>query len=163
MNVNQKAFANVTITVIRNKNPPIFTQNVYTGSLWEKATLPYYPLSTLVSATDADGVSLVCPLQHTLGLYYTALFGIPAMKSQKKYKIGLQIVECRSENTLFCAYCFNIFMGLQTNTHILFGFAICSAAIYKQCIYLNDVPHLNYRQIYYICDDISRSDVIVET
>lgn len=55
-NIVQRATSNVTITVERNLNPPIFTEDIY-GSLIieEKDPLPIN--LTRVLATDADGVS----------------------------------------------------------------------------------------------------------
>lgn len=58
LGIVQTATASVRINVRRNQNPPIFTQDVYSGTLSEKDPLPVNPLQIPVLATDADGVSI---------------------------------------------------------------------------------------------------------
>ena len=54
--LRQEARSNVTITVLRNQNSPVFTEDVYPAVIAEKDTNTLFYILT-VNATDLDGVS----------------------------------------------------------------------------------------------------------
>lgn len=67
---NDKAYANVTLTVIRNPNAPEFTNPSYSITVNES-----YPLAVSllqVSGQDADQVHLSLSLKHTMSFYWTS-------------------------------------------------------------------------------------------
>ncbi|KAH3862832.1 hypothetical protein DPMN_025807 [Dreissena polymorpha] len=57
LQITQTASATVTINILRNQNPPVFTQDVYAAKISEKDIQPVN--ATTVLATDLDGDSVV--------------------------------------------------------------------------------------------------------
>ncbi|KAH3862854.1 hypothetical protein DPMN_025829 [Dreissena polymorpha] len=54
LQITQTASATVTINILRNQKPPVFTQDVYEATISEKDIQPV--IATTVLATDRDGV-----------------------------------------------------------------------------------------------------------
>jgi hypothetical protein len=62
LGITQTATAGVTINVRRNQNPPVFTFDVYSGQIYEKADLGSnreLQLDNPILATDADNVNFL--------------------------------------------------------------------------------------------------------